>query len=97
MRAVYKYTIPLDDVVSVELPTGSKILCVQSQRDDPQIWALVDPTFPVEKETRTFRIVGTGHQIDDLECENYIGTFQIRGGSLVFHVFEIGHPVMVGR
>lgn len=87
MRTVYKYALPLDDLVTVELPGGAKILCVQAQRDVPTIWALVD-TFN-SPEPRTFRIAGTGHPIEDMHTDNYIGTFQMRGGSLVFHLFEI--------
>lgn len=35
---------------------------------------------------RHFRIKGTGHAADDIG--DYIGTFQLNGGSLVFHLFE---------
>jgi len=36
---------------------------------------------------RTFAIYGTGHKHEHVEG-TYIGTFQLDGGSLVFHVFE---------
>ncbi|GAI73877.1 unnamed protein product [marine sediment metagenome] len=45
----------------------------------------------IEKETRHFRLSGTGHPLGDdyLRIINYIGTFQIENGALVFHLFEI--------
>jgi len=51
----------------------------------PQLWAYVDPTEP--RVTRKFRIIGTGHPIAT-DPGDYIGTFQMGGGALVFHVFE---------
>ncbi|MFH1401800.1 MAG: hypothetical protein ABIG40_02455 [Parcubacteria group bacterium] len=89
MLRVYKYTIPVKDYFTFELPAGVQILTVQAQHDEPQIWALVDPK---EQDTVhfNFRIAGTGHDIketkDDLE---YIGTFQLAGGSFIGHLFRI--------
>lgn len=89
MLRVYKYTIPVKDYFLLDLPAGAKILTVQVQNDEPQIWALVDPG-QKSKVSHNFRVAGTGHDItetkDDLE---YIGTFQIAGGQLIFHLFEI--------
>jgi len=44
-----------------------------------------------KKETRYFRLSGTGHPLgeDYLRIINYIETFQIENGALVFHLFEI--------
>lgn len=85
---VYKYPIEVTDYQSVTLPQNAEILTVQVQNGQPCIWALVNP----ENETveRNLRIVGTGHPIDD-EARKliYIGSFQMYGGRLVFHVFEI--------
>ena len=40
---------------------------------------------------RHFRLSGTGHPLgeDYLRIINYIGTFQMENGALVFHLFEI--------
>lgn len=38
-------------------------------------------------EIRTFAIYGTGH-VQESICGEYIGTFQLHSGALVFHVFE---------
>lgn len=90
MYKVFKYTIQeeAEDYFSLPLPKGAKILSVQEQGDEPQIWALVDSNAPEEK--RNFLLVGTGHPIkENPEALNFIGTFQIDGGAYVGHLFEI--------
>jgi hypothetical protein len=67
------------------MPHGAKLLAVQEQRGEAQLWALVDPgakTYP-----RSFRVYGTGHDMPD-DPGQYVGTFQICGCAMVFHVFE---------
>ena len=89
MLKVYKYTIPVEDYFSLDLPAGAKILTVQAQRDEPQIWALVDP----EERTmvpHNFRVAGTGHDIKEYKDSLiYIGTFQLIEGNFIGHLFEI--------
>ncbi|MBA7614272.1 hypothetical protein ES703_21535 [subsurface metagenome] len=90
MLTIYKYPIPIEDHFTLELPKDARILTVQIQRGTPQLWAVVDPE--AEKEIRHFRLSGTGHPLggsDFLKMSNYIGTFQIENGALVFHLFEI--------
>ena len=85
MPTIWKFPLVVSDVTGAPMPRGAKVLCVQAQHDVPCIWALVDPDAPVEP--REFRIIGTGHPITD-ELGPYVGTFQLMGGGLVFHVFE---------
>lgn len=88
MHNVFKYTIPVEDYFSLNLPKGAKILTVQEQNNEPQIWALVEGSQP--DETRNFRLSGTGHPIkEDPGILEYIGTFQLVGGGFIGHVFEI--------
>lgn len=87
MKIIYKYQLEVKDNLTIELPIGAEILTVQSQRDKPCIWALVDND--AIKENRKFKIIGTGNPIENLSNSKYIGTFQLYGGSLVFHLFEI--------
>ena len=88
MLTIHKYSIPIEDRMFLELPAGAKILTVQVQTECPQIWALVDTEQPLE--ARFFRMVGTGHPItEDILSLSYIGTFQLQGGGLIFHLFEI--------
>lgn len=92
MKTVWKFKLQLSDVQNVEMPTNAQILCVQVQPweggEDVCLWALVDPEQPLT--TRKILIVGTGHDREDLAQPflHYIGTFQVAGGRLVFHVFE---------
>jgi len=83
MKTIWKYALDFQTIV--DIPKGAKVLTVQEQRGDPQLWAIVDPD--AETEKRTFIIYGTGHNMPDDPGE-YVGTFQQLGGNLVFHVFE---------
>lgn len=85
MKTIYKYQLDVTDVQTLHIPKNSKILNIQTQREIPCIWALVDTNEKIED--RKIKIYGTGH-----ECgpgrEEYIGSFQLENGALVFHVFE---------
>lgn len=82
-KTIYKYTVPVDTVL--HLPQDAEILTVQVQHNVPQLWALVDPAAPTTP--RHIRTYGTGHSIDD--NVEYIDSFQLHNGDLVFHVFEV--------
>lgn len=83
---VFKYDVPLDDEVSINLPEGAQVLTFQAQREQPCIWALVDPS--ARPRPRRFRIAGTGHDIENAHELRYVGSAQLHGGNLVFHLFE---------
>lgn len=83
---IYKYQFDVADEVTLDMPTGAKVLCVQMQRDAPCVWALVDASAPLEP--RCFEVYGTGHKIENVSGLQYVGTFQMRDGLLVFHLFE---------
>ena len=89
MLTIFKYPVPIEDHFTLELPRDAKILTVQIQKGIPQLWSMVDSE--TKKETRHFRLAGTGHPLgeDYLRINNYIGTFQMGNGALVFHLFEI--------
>jgi hypothetical protein len=87
-KAVWKFPIPFpprEDMFTLRVPEGATPLTVQMQRGQPQLWALVDTDAP--RTDYLFRIAGSGHPID--EVVQYIGTFQMASGDLVFHVFEV--------
>lgn len=84
MKAVWKFPIG-GPRTALGIPSGARILDIQVQDNEPQLWVLVNPeNAPV---IRTFQAVATGQHFDDSGCV-YIGTFQINGGRLVFHLFE---------
>lgn len=86
-KTIYKYPLEVTDLQELELPEGAEILTVQMQTGVPCLWALVDPT--ADKKCRLIRIAGTGHFLNDEIEHRYIGTFQMAGGQLVFHAFEV--------
>ena len=83
MKKIFKYPLMTTDIQSLLIPVGAEILTVQVQGATPCIWALVNPELP-EKQI-TVQTFGTGHHVDGEG--KYIGTYQLEGGSLVFHVF----------
>ncbi len=83
---VYKYELrPLGDF-PVQIHAGWKLLSIQSQKNRPILWALVDPDRPVE--SFWFRIVLTGEnrKAEDFG-QDYLATFQLYDGDYVAHVF----------
>lgn len=85
MKKIFKYSLKVDEVQMVEMPKGAAVLCVQEQSGIPCLWAEVDPD--AERVCRSFVTYGTGHSMDDGPSKHYVGTYQLRGGSLVFHVY----------
>ena len=81
---VYKYPLPIGDWVSIEMPVGAQPLCVQVQAGQPWMWARVEIGEP--PTTHHFRIAVTGHNLGS-NVGKHIGSFQMHGGALVFHVF----------
>ena len=88
-KTIWKYEFKTNSLVNIEMPIGAEILTVQSQQDKTCFWALVDPKAKLKQ--RCFEIIGTGHTIWEQQGQaerKYIGTYQLHGGDLVFHVFE---------
>lgn len=86
MKTIHKYPLRPSDSTLLSIPEGAQVLCVQVQHDQPYIWVLVESDR--HPESRLFRMVGTGHPMPE-EVKEYIGSFQLLGGNLVFHLFEI--------
>lgn len=81
---IFKYELPVTDVVTVSMPKGAKILTVQPQRGAVTLWAEVDPT--ARRVDRRFQIVGTGNNFDP-NGARYLGSAQT--GIFVWHVYEM--------
>ena len=95
MKTIWKFPLELIDEQDVMMPKGAKILSVHVQvsidvseaHEIVCLWALVDPDAKLQK--RVIEIFGTGNPIDvPGVTHKFIGTVQMRGGSLVWHVFE---------
>jgi hypothetical protein len=99
-QTIYRYPVKLVDEQVISMPAGATILAVArregSQTVAPgplatsheavELWAAVDPAAPLEE--RRLRVAGTGHPLPDRDGLRHLGTVQIAGGKLVFHVFE---------
>ena len=85
MNTIHKYRIETTDTQSILMPKGAEILTVQVQYGEPCLWAKVNPSN--DMTLRTILTAGTGHELPSTRTE-YIGTYQLLGGDLVFHVFE---------
>ncbi|NIN00507.1 MAG: hypothetical protein GTO24_21215 [candidate division Zixibacteria bacterium] len=85
-RVIWKFAVPMAESFLIQMPEGAEMLCVQMQRDEPQLWALVDPDAP--KAPRNFTIMGTGKKYTKQSTKNlkYVGTFQ--SGTYVWHLFD---------
>lgn len=85
MKAIWKFPVMFEDVNSIMMPKGAKVLTVQMQAGSPVIWAIVDPES--ELVDRRFRLLGTGQHFDDWgDYVQYVGTFQ--DGGFVGHLFD---------
>ena len=85
-KTIWKFLFETTDFFTLDLPVGAEILAVALQRGQPCIWVLCDPK--AGKETRIFVVYGTGHPIYHCSDKKYIGTYQLSGNGLVFHLFE---------
>jgi hypothetical protein len=85
---IWKFPVPIADEFAVVMPKGALVLTVQAQAGEPVVWAIVSPDAP--KVQRWFHVRGTGHETAGAESMPYVGTFQVHGGQLVFHLFDGG-------
>jgi len=84
---IWKFPVRIADEFSIEMPVGAQVLSVQVQGTEPQLWALVNPK--ARRTMRRFRVHGTGHPVAP-DIGEFVGTFQVRMGTLVFHLFDQG-------
>lgn len=85
-KIIYKYTLKLIGIQQIDLPSDYKILSIQLQYENMQMWVLVNseaPTIP-----RYFHIYGTGQCIENINVLKYISTVVTCNEALVWHVFE---------
>ena len=85
MQTIYKYKLEVTDSQTIKLPLGAKILTVALQDGEPHIWSMVDTNDKYnDVEILTF---GTGQDISYHGLQ-YIGTYQLLSGDLVYHIFS---------
>jgi hypothetical protein len=82
---ILKFPLPLDDdTFLLDLPVDGNTLYADVQNDVPCLW--VAGTLGKTIRHR-YRWVGTGHDVPE-EPWAYITSFLLRGGAVVFHLFE---------
>ena len=90
MKTIWKYSIKLEPIQSIDMPVGAEILTLHKQgsrrEDEVYLWCLVDSDMP--KETRSFLFVETGEEIN-FDNSEYIGTLWFLTGTHVVHLVEI--------
>lgn len=86
MKTIWKYPLQITDVQEIMMPEQAKILHVEMQGISPCLWVLVDSES--KQVPRYIRVVGTGNPFPDADQAMYIGSFQMMGDILVWHVFE---------
>jgi hypothetical protein len=84
MEVIWKFPFNVNDEVILQVPKDAQLLSIQIQDGIPCLWAKVNPTMP--KNPMKLGIYGTGHQHDAISGI-FLATFQMQGGSLVFHAF----------
>lgn len=74
----------------IEMPASASILHAADQGGCVELWAFVDDE--AELQERRFILVGTGHEIPELDADQareHVGTVLTMGGAFVWHIFEI--------
>lgn len=87
MTTIWKYELRAENSQIIEMPLGAEILTVMVQGVIPCLWVRTDPNKNMKTEGRGIVTHGTGHDVPSTTGQ-YIGSYQLLGGSLVFHVFE---------
>jgi len=83
---IWKYPLSFSGNV-IKLPINHQILSVQIQHSEPVVWILQEPTRNDLSDV-IIHVVGTGQSIPKNIMLEFIDTFQLNNGSLVFHVFK---------
>lgn len=83
-KAMWKYELPVNASIALEVPADFIPLTVQAQFNYGMLWGLCTPAAPVR--LRIFHVVATG-SAEVKPNWYYVGTFQLDGGNFVYHVF----------
>lgn len=84
-KIIYKYPLEFTYPQTIKLPSSAKILYVDSQRNIPTIWAIIDTDDKSTIEVDVY-IIGTG-QTFDASNKLYIGSCMTENGLFVWHIF----------
>jgi hypothetical protein len=88
-RTIWKYPLEIINKQKIKLPGSYKILSIKVQNGKPILYVFVNPKVQ-ERVDVTLITYGTGHSIDTNydNVDDYIDTYMVQDGKLVFHVFK---------
>ena len=84
-KTIWKWKLRVKETQVINMPSGAEVLSIQTQQGSPVLWALVNEDNPLT--SRTFATYGTGFIMPE-NPGKYIGSYQNKLETLVFHVFE---------
>ena len=84
-KTIWKWKLRINGTQVINMPSGAEVLSIQTQQGSPVLWALVNEDNPLT--SRTFATYGTGFIMPE-NPGKYIGSYQNKLETLVFHVFE---------
>ena len=84
-KIIYKYPLEFTNPQTIKLPSSAEILYVDSQRNIPTIWAIIDKDDKTTMEVDVY-IIGTG-QTFDASNKLYVGSCMTENGIFVWHIF----------
>ena len=94
MKRVFEYPLTLEAEQNITMPLSAELLGLQVRGEIAVLWAIVDHQ---NRDTqRRVYLVATatpGRGDPPLDKARYIGTFQLAGGDIVYHVFDAGEFV----
>ena len=86
VKVIYKYEFTTSDMLELDLPVGSEVLHVDSQRDTVCLWVSLDVN-EKRSEHRTFQTIGTGHPFK-AESMRHLGTVKTFDDTFIWHIYE---------
>lgn len=84
-KIIYKYPLEFTCPQTIKLPSSAEILYVDSQRNTPTIWAIIDIDDKSTIEVDVY-IISTG-QAFDASNKLYVGSCMTENGLFVWHIF----------
>lgn len=88
IKTIYKYELTLKDRQCIEMPEDWSFLTIQTQNNEPVLWAMVNPDIRRKKTTVFIEMFGTGNPIPEKDTRNLVYLATIQMGILVWHFFE---------
>lgn len=86
MKTIWKFPLPLDRDIELQMPQGAEALSVGIDAQERRVlWARVETTAP--KESRYFNRCGTGFELPP-DAARFVGTW-MEAGEFVWHLFEV--------